>query len=337
MPIKLIIFDLDGTLVDTSVDITKALNYAITPYGIRALEVSDVIKLVGEGITRLIEKALGERAFFKEEATKRFLEHYSAHLTDYSKAYPGVRETLSTLNNYKKVVISNKRESLSIELLKRLDLINYFDLVVGSDTTQGKKPSSEPVIYTLRNFSIPQAEAIMVGDSPFDIEAAGRTGIKSVAVTYGYRERKLLTSADYMIDKIEELPPLLEKLSNQEERRREKRHPVPPIYRDYIKLSINLSGEFIEAQILDFSRRGLRLSSPIPLEIDTTIQCIISIPKSLTRDASFRARVRHCSKSEERYIAGCEIESIEDELWFRVVEKVHDFIWQKDYFRENPK
>ena len=114
MPVKLLIFDLDGTLIDTSRDITNALNYALSSQGFKSLSVEDTIKMIGEGITRLIEKTLGhDRLHERDAVIKKFLDYYSEHLTDYSTVYPYVRETLAQLDGYKKAVISNKRENLS--------------------------------------------------------------------------------------------------------------------------------------------------------------------------------------------------------------------------------
>lgn len=222
MPIKLIIFDLDGTLVDSSVDITNALNYAIEPYGLKLLTREDTIGLVGEGITRLIEKMLlfaGKDSNkqvstdLQADITKRFLEYYTAHLLDYTKEYPGARETLKQLGSYKKAVISNKREVLSRKTISGLGLSQFFDTVIGSDTTPEKKPSPIPVLKALSEFNIRPEEAIIVGDSNLDIDAGKAAGITTVAVSYGYRPREVIAHADYIIDRLTELIPLLDKIN----------------------------------------------------------------------------------------------------------------------------
>ncbi len=207
MTIKLILFDLDGTLVDTVKDISNALNYALSPYGSMNLSVEETKKLIGEGINRLIEKVLGnEGAQWRDAAIRRFLDYYSEHLIDNSTVYPDVRETLEKLTGYKKAVISNKREYLSRDLLKRLDLLNHFDLIIGSDTTSERKPSAVPVVYALSKFKVGPHEAVIVGDSNYDIEAGKKAGVKTVAVTYGYRETQYLLEADRIIDSFKDIP-----------------------------------------------------------------------------------------------------------------------------------
>lgn len=208
---KLIMLDLDGTLVDTSQDITNALNYAGEPFTLKKLTMKETIAMIGEGVTRLIEKACGEgKPDLKERVIKRFLDYYSAHLTDHSVVYPNVAETLEKLHAYRKAVISNKRENLSVQLLNTLDLMKYFDLVVGSDTTAEKKPSAMPLLHVLEKFHALPEEALMVGDSKFDIEAGKRAGIKTLAVAYGYGEKHQLLEADYVIDSFDALPSILD-------------------------------------------------------------------------------------------------------------------------------
>ncbi len=206
MSIKLIIFDLDGTLVNSSIDITNALNYAIEPYGLEKLTVERTISLVGEGITRLIEKVLGEGLTgIRDIVLERFLEYYGEHLTDNTAAYPGVRETLALLGAFRKAVISNKREDLSRRLLENLGLAGYFDIIWGSDSVPEKKPSPVPVQEMLRKFSCAPAEAVIVGDSNYDIEAGRAAGVRTVAVSYGYRDVSLLKDADFIIDSMTDL------------------------------------------------------------------------------------------------------------------------------------
>lgn len=210
MPIKLVIFDLDGTLVNSIEDITNSLNYATGPFGLAPKTVDEVAALVGEGITKVIERVIGvERLQHRDEVVKRFLEFYSDHIVDNTFPYPGVRETLESLNGYKKAVISNKREGLSIKALEALDLLRFFDLVVGSDSTTEKKPSPVPVFHVLSKLGLNQQDAVMVGDSDLDIAAGKGAGVGTVGVTYGYRDREYLKDADFIIDDIKELPKLI--------------------------------------------------------------------------------------------------------------------------------
>lgn len=210
--LELIIFDLDGTLVDSGMDITNALNYAITPYGFKPLTVEDTVKMVGEGLTRLIEKILGDNnASIKDAVLDRFIKYYSEHLTDFTKPYPGVTKTLEMLGGYKKAIISNKRESLSKKLLEQLGLIKFFDVVLGSDSVSERKPSPIPVKRVLEILGTEPERAIIVGDSDFDIQAGKAAGLTTVAVTYGFRDRAMLGNADFLIDNMAQLLTLIEK------------------------------------------------------------------------------------------------------------------------------
>lgn len=214
--IKLIIFDLDGTLVDSSVDITNALNYAIAPYGLESLSVEKTISIVGEGLTRLIERIVGEeRAEIRTDVVNRFLEYYSRHLADFTRPYPGVHDTIERLSGYRKAIISNKREFLSKKLLEELGLAAFFDVVLGSDSVEERKPSPKPVLKVLEMLSIKPEEAVIVGDSTFDIEAGKAAGVKTVAVSYGFMEKGFLTGADAVIDAAVELVPVLKRLEKE--------------------------------------------------------------------------------------------------------------------------
>lgn len=214
MSIQLVIFDLDGTLIDSRIDITNALNYALEPYPFAELSVEDTVKMIGEGITRLIEKVVGERGTaMKADVTERFLAYYTQHILDYTREYPGVRDTLETLNSYQKAVISNKKESLSRKVLDGLGLLHYFDVIIGSDTTRERKPSPVPILKVLSELHVPPREAVIVGDSNYDVDAGRSAGITTVAVTYGYRPREVIAHADYLIDRMADLVPLIENMN----------------------------------------------------------------------------------------------------------------------------
>ncbi|MGB9891423.1 MULTISPECIES: HAD family hydrolase [Thermodesulfovibrio] len=207
MTIELIIFDLDGTLVDSCKDITQALNYCFKKRGIEGFSQEEVKKMVGEGVNRLIEKALQLRKLSLpvQDLIECFINYYKKHIADFSIVYPNVRETLEKLQGIKKAVISNKLTELSIKTLETLGLLEYFDFIAGSDLFAERKPSPVPIIETIKRFNTSPDKTIIVGDSELDIKAGTLAGVKTVAVTYGYREKELLKNADFIIDKFSDL------------------------------------------------------------------------------------------------------------------------------------
>jgi len=217
MAIKVIIFDLDGTLIDSSIDICHAINYALSGLNVQPVTVPETISLIGEGITRLFEKIMDTHGLRYDRTLliDRFLEYYSAHLIDNTTLYPGVVDTLEALAGYRKAVISNKREDLSAKALQHLGLSRYFDLIVGSDTTAERKPSPVPINYVLSRLGIGHEEAMIVGDSTYDINAGRAAGILTVAVTYGYRPADTLRGADFLVSSMPEILDVLNGTRNK--------------------------------------------------------------------------------------------------------------------------
>ncbi|GFE58191.1 HAD family hydrolase [Geobacter sp. AOG1] len=209
MTIKLIIFDLDGTLVDSLDDLTDATNHMLSLLGRPTLTSESVRQLVGQGARRLVERALvnGTEAEV-ERGIDAFLTYNGEHLSDRSRLYPGVRETLEVLHGIglPLTVISNKNVALCRGLLKVLGLEGYFAAVLGADSLPFRKPSPEPLLKLLRDFRTSPATAIMVGDSINDVAAGRGAGVVTVGCTYGYGDLAELRDADYRID---ELPQLL--------------------------------------------------------------------------------------------------------------------------------
>ena len=206
---ELIIFDLDGTLVNSQYDLADAVNFALENMGRPSIEYEQVPGMVGSGVRKLLELALGH--FTEKEllqARRLFDVYYEKNLTNKTDCYPGVRETLRYLRHIKKAVYSNKVHAYTMKIISDLGLMPYFDLVQGArPELYQRKPSPEGVSYILKKLKIQPARAVMVGDSDHDIHAARAAGAGTCAVTYGYRPLRTLLAAnpDFTIDAMEEL------------------------------------------------------------------------------------------------------------------------------------
>jgi phosphoglycolate phosphatase len=207
MGIKLIIFDLDGTLIDSIGDITNALNHALKPFGVKDLTPAEVAPLIGEGPLKLIQDALTKHNLFAdpEVLVTQFLDYYSAHPTDKTVPYPGARNTLEALKTLKMAIVTNKTEVISMKTLKAFDLDAYFDMIIGVDTMAERKPSPVPILHVLSTFNVTPEETIIVGDSEVDIQTGKAAFVRTVAVTHGYGRNGFEEEADFVISSLPEL------------------------------------------------------------------------------------------------------------------------------------
>ncbi len=207
MSLRLILFDLDGTLVDSATDITNAFNYAIGQHGIPPISRPEIEAMLGEGMALILKKFDEWRGLGVDAAAirKDFREYYLAHIAVYSAPYPGVEDTLQRLKNFKKVVLSNKLEVFTVKTLRQLHLLQYFDLVLGGDSGPERKPSPQAVLSVLAKLEVSSDETLMVGDTAYDIEAGRGAGVKTVAVTYGYGSTGFADGADFTMDTFPEL------------------------------------------------------------------------------------------------------------------------------------
>lgn len=207
MAITLIIFDLDGTLIDSIEDITNALNYAFGAYGVNDLTTAEVTALVGEGPSKLVQDVLTEHNLSadREILVTRFLDYYESHPADKTVLYPGTREMLETLNDLKMAIVTNKTEKLSLDIVKKFELDKYVDMVVAVDTIAERKPSPGPVIHVLSAFNVAAENAIIVGDSVIDIQTGKASFVRTVAVTHGYGRDGFQKEADFVIRSLPEL------------------------------------------------------------------------------------------------------------------------------------
>lgn len=206
--IDLLIFDLDGTLADTRQDLTNSVNYARKKLGLPALDVETVIKYVGNGVRKLMERSLSKDQWDKiEEAVPLFRSYYQDHALDFTTLYPGVEEILNHFRKKKMAVISNKPENFSRAILKGLGIDTYFDLVLGGDSLPVMKPSPEPIYNVLNHFKIKPQKAVIIGDGVTDIKAGKDARVLTCGVTYGFKKKETLQAAqpDFMVDDIREL------------------------------------------------------------------------------------------------------------------------------------
>jgi len=212
MKIDMCIFDLDGTLIDTSTDITSAANDMLSHYGLPRKSVEEVIGYVGDGVVKLTERCLGDLKVDFDEAVKLFREAYTLHLLDTSRPYPGVDEMLRTLNSVKKSVLTNKPYGYTVKLLEHLELSSHFELVVGGDTLATKKPSTEGIDHILHELEVDRDRAVMIGDSRNDILTANRAGIVSIYVTWGFHPQARIEelAPDYTVDSPDRIPDLID-------------------------------------------------------------------------------------------------------------------------------
>lgn len=214
--IKLICFDLDGTLVDSVPDLRLALNAMMDEFSLPHCQDEQIKTWVGNGIPKLVERALryvGNQKVEQQCALSCFEKHYQHFLNSASCLYPRVAETLQTLKSkgYQTALITNKAEQFLPDLLRHFHISDCFDLVIGGDTLARNKPDPLQVNFALTHFNVEKSQAVMVGDSKNDILAGQNAGLISIALTYGYNygEPVSLLNPDHIIDQFDELLVLL--------------------------------------------------------------------------------------------------------------------------------
>lgn len=221
-PLSAVLFDLDGTLLDTAADIALALNRTMLEYGWTALAENDVRRMIGRGSPILIERAAAEHGRTLDEPTQaamveRFFHHYGdleKYEEDRAKPYAGAAEALREVHDagLRTAVVTNKQHRFADALLKRLGLSGWVDVVVGGDSCARRKPDPQPLLFACESLHVPASESLMVGDSANDVQAARAAGIPVVCVSYGYNEGRAphTLDCDSLLDSLAELPALLE-------------------------------------------------------------------------------------------------------------------------------
>lgn len=195
MSSPLVIFDLDGTLIDTAPDLIDSLNHTIAPAGLAPMTLDDLHHLVGQGARVMIKRAFELRKVKLDEADaevlfNNFVDHYRQNMPGKSRPFPGVVECLERLAaaGMTIAICTNKSEPLAIPLIEELGLTSHFATITGGDTFPVRKPDAAHIFGTIEKAGGTKDNAVMVGDSVNDILAAKNAGVPSIGVDFGYSD-----------------------------------------------------------------------------------------------------------------------------------------------------
>jgi phosphoglycolate phosphatase len=213
----IVVFDLDGTLIDSARDIAVSASELVTSLGGRALDLDEVTTMIGDGAGVLVRRALDAGGVDPDTpgALGRFLEIYDRHLLDTTAPYPGVRETLSLLASRARLaVLTNKPQVHSERVLAALDLLPYFERVIGGDAGRGKKPDPSGMLELV--IGVRPSRTILVGDSPVDYETAQAAGSAFAWARYGFGADRFASGppdTPYVLDAPQDVVPVVEQLA----------------------------------------------------------------------------------------------------------------------------
>jgi phosphoglycolate phosphatase len=211
--IRLLVFDLDGTLVDSKLDLALSVNAMRAQLGLEPLAHDIIATYVGHGVRNLMRRSLGEEA--TEETLQRaleiFLAHYGEHLLDHTVIYPGVREALEELQGRHLTVLTNKPVGFSQVILDGLGVAHYFRCVYGGNSFEQRKPHPVGVAKLMADLNVPSRETMIIGDSDTDVLTGRNAGVWTCGVTYGFGAHTLADAPpDFTIHDLRELPGLLD-------------------------------------------------------------------------------------------------------------------------------
>jgi len=210
--VRALIFDLDGTLIDSKLDLALAVNAMLVEMDRAPLPHEKIFGYIGQGAPKLIARALGKGATQQEcrHGLEFFIQYYSIHKLDNTSLYPGVRETLDALSGMSMAVLTNKPVGASRGILQGLGVAETFQIIYGGNSFERKKPDPMGVETILREFGAAPAQVMFVGDSEIDVQTARNAGTWVCGVTYGFGSHRLAEfPPDLLVDNLTELLPHL--------------------------------------------------------------------------------------------------------------------------------
>jgi phosphoglycolate phosphatase len=210
--VRALIFDLDGTLIDSKQDLIHSVNAMLRESGRGELAPETISGYIGHGAPQLVARALGNDCTEEERqrALQFFLSYYETHKMDTTCAYPGVAETLDQLANVPMAVLTNKPVRISVRILDAMGLSKYFRAIYGGNSFETKKPDPYGARTILRELGVEAREALLVGDSEVDVQTARNAGTLAAAVNYGFGVHdRAAYPADTYLERFGELATLL--------------------------------------------------------------------------------------------------------------------------------
>lgn len=193
---KLIVYDLDGTLVDTRQDIINAVNFLRKSLGMKALERKTIESYVGYGLKHMISKVIGiDDDAQVERAAKIYRDYYAQHMLDHTTLYPGGLATLEFFKTRKQIVWTNKPNPFAEKILDELGALSYLNEVVAGNSGYAHKPAPDAVLAIMKREKIGPDECLMIGDSTIDVESARNAGVETIVLSHGFTGEDELKSA----------------------------------------------------------------------------------------------------------------------------------------------
>ena len=206
---KTLIFDLDGTLIDSRKDLSTAVNVGLKAIGKATKSEREIIPLVGDGLEILLKKAAGEVSPTQFESLRAaFSDHYKAHSVDFTRLYPGVLEGLRELHQrFNLGIVTNKPEDFARDIVSELKIARFVSLIIGGDSLKERKPNPAPLIKAIQELKGKVETTMMIGDGIQDVKAGKNAGIKTCLARYGYGFRSdiLELKPDFIIDRFLDL------------------------------------------------------------------------------------------------------------------------------------
>ena len=208
--IDLIVYDFDGTLFDTRMDIARSVNLTLKKLNLPEHNLETIFSFIGGGMAVLMEKAMGgSKLQDLDRAVQMFRNIYAENLVIDTVPYPDIRETIFGLQSKKQAINSNKPERFIRSILDRFEFSSPFFSIIGGDTFETRKPDPEGLLCLINQADVSAKNTLMVGDSGIDIETARRAGILSCGVAWGIGGKASVSKADYVIEVIAELEEII--------------------------------------------------------------------------------------------------------------------------------